>query len=97
VAACYESGQGELFTSSNSGATWTPRESYRLWYCVTSSADGNRFVAGVYGGQIYLSAGASTSGTAGYLFGEQNAAVELQYIGNGQFILLSHEGTIIPY
>jgi hypothetical protein len=88
---------GSLLTSSNSGFFWTPRDTSKKWACVASSADGNKLVAGVVDGQLYLSAGASTVGTIGYLAGEQNAAVELQYTGNGQFILLCHEGTIIPY
>src|SRR5262249_29493194 len=96
IAAAYDQ-SGSLFVSSDSGVSWTPRDTYRFWYCVASSANGNKLVAGVNGGLLYLSSSASTSGTAGYLLGNQNAAVELQYTGNGQFILLSHEGTIIPY
>jgi len=49
-------------------------------------------------GQIYTSAPSSvpgpTSGTAGYLLGNQNSAIELQYVGNGQFIPISYVGTI---
>ena len=37
---------------------------------------------------------AATTGTAGYLTGGQFTAIELQYIGNGQFFPVSHEGTI---
>ena len=39
----------------------------------------------------------TTSGTAGFLTGGQSSAVELQYIGNGQFLMISHEGTIIGF
>jgi hypothetical protein len=40
---------------------------------------------------------ATTSGAAGYLAGGQSAAIELQYIGNGQFRPLSFLGTITGY
>jgi len=36
------------------------------------------------------------AGASGYLLGGQNAAIELQYIGNNQFLPLSHEGAVIP-
>ena len=39
----------------------------------------------------------TTIGIVGYLVGGQNTAIELQYVGNGQFIALSHEGTILAY
>jgi hypothetical protein len=59
-------------------------------------------VSGVQGGwRISQNAGQSiylgvptTVGPAGYLIGGPLAAIELQYIGNGQFVPLSHEGTI---
>jgi hypothetical protein len=36
----------------------------------------------------------TTVGTSGYLTGGQGAAIELQYIGNSQFLPLKHEGSI---
>jgi hypothetical protein len=48
----------------------------------------------VYSGQIYTSAPNTTSGAAGYLTGGQNVAIELQYLGNGEFLPMSHEGII---
>jgi hypothetical protein len=55
-------------------------------------------VAGIYNGQIYTSNPATTTpGAAGYLIGGQNTAIELQYIGNGQFLPLSHEGAFSAY
>ena len=95
VAVAY---QGQIYTSTDSGATWTPRDSNRPWYSAASSADGITLVAVVYGGQIYTSGPAATTpGTAGYLLGGQTTAVELQYIGNGQFLPLSHEGAFSVY
>ena len=40
---------------------------------------------------------ATTSGAAGYLAGGQDAAIELQYVGNGQFLPLSFVGTITAH
>jgi len=89
---------GQLYTSTDSGVTWTPRDSSRNWQPVASSADGTKLVAAVSAGQIYTSVLSSvpstTTGAAGYLLGNQNSAIELQYLGNGQFLPLSHEGII---
>lgn len=52
IAAVYS---GQLYTSTDYGATWTARESSRGWYSVASSADGDKLVACVYSGQIYTS------------------------------------------
>jgi hypothetical protein len=89
---------GALYTSTDSGVTWTSRTGTGQWYSVASSADGTKLVACADAGQIYTSNSANTtSGTAGYLLGGQNAAIELQYIGNGQFLPLSHEGAFSAY
>jgi hypothetical protein len=89
---------GQVYVSSDSGVTWAPRVSVQAWYAVASSSDGTKLVAGVYGGQIYTSSSAtSTPGTTGYLLGGQNTAIELQYIGNGQFLPLSNEGAFTAY
>jgi hypothetical protein len=91
---------GYVYTSSDSGATWTqgvgaPNTS---WAGIASSADGSQIVAVTSGTYIYLSSNASTtSGTAGYLSGAQHTAIELEYVGNGIFLPLSHEGTIRAY
>jgi hypothetical protein len=74
---------------------WAATGSGRAWLSVASSADGSKLAAVVSGGQIYTSTANSTAGTAGYLTGGQSTALELQYIGNGQFHPLSHEGAII--
>jgi hypothetical protein len=86
---------------------WTPRESNRKWYSVTSSSNGSKLVAVVNGGLIYISTDSGVtwtnpipstlSGTVGYLTGEHLTAVELQYIGGGQFLPLSHEGALTAH
>jgi hypothetical protein len=95
-------GLGGWKTAQNAGQSvvtavetiWMPHASQRSWSCVASSADGSKLVAVEYQGQVYISTPSSPSGTAGSLFGSQNAAIELIYIGNGQFIPLSQTGTI---
>ena len=89
---------GQIYTSTDSGATWTPRDSNQQWYAAASSGDGAKLVAVVYGGPFYTSSSAATTpGVSGYLLGGQNAAIELQYIGNNQFLPLSHEGAFSAY
>jgi hypothetical protein len=74
-----------------------------FWSGVACSADGTRFVGVTDGstGRAYTSQPAyqttTSSGTGGYLTGGQGSAIELQFIGSGQFKPLSHEGTILGY
>ena len=88
-------GGGQIYTSTDWGVTWTPRDSSRNWTSVAAAADGSKLVAVANNGQIYTSHPNSTPGTAGSVTGGQSTAVELQYIGNNQFLPLSHEGTIL--
>ena len=46
---------GQIYTSSDSGGLWTPRESARNWRSITSSADGIKLAAVEFGGQIFTS------------------------------------------
>jgi len=92
---------GQIYLSKDSGATWAPYEVNRQWAAVASSADGSRLFAVVYGGQIYTSTGSSssttTTGTAGDLVGGRYSAIELQHMGGGLWMPLSHEGTIVGH
>jgi hypothetical protein len=86
-----------LSTSSDLGTTWKTRGPALDWNSVACSADGSRLYASVYNGPIYVcdaTQSDTTVGTAGYIAGGRSAAIELQYIGGGTFIPLSHEGTI---
>ena len=91
---------GGIYLSSNSGLTWAQVNApSNNWFCVSSSGDGSKLTAGIYGGGIYtsiasLAATTSTTGTNGYIAGTQGSAVELQYIGNGQFMPVSSAGNI---
>ena len=55
---------GWIYTSTDSGATWTPRDSIRNWQSVASSSNGNNLVAAVYNGSIYTSTDSGTNWTA---------------------------------
>ena len=102
LAACYYSSTfsapGYIFTSDDSGSTWLQRDGDAPWTAVACSADGGKLAAAAYNGNLYTSGQGSTStGTGGYLTGGYQSALELQYIGNGLFMPLSHEGTIRAY
>jgi hypothetical protein len=88
---------GQIYISADSGMTWYAHSTNRAWSSLISSSDGTRLAATVNSGQIYTSDNlnpVTTTGTAGYLLGVSNAAVELQYIGNNQFIPLSSAGFV---
>jgi hypothetical protein len=91
---------GEVYLSKDSGATWAQHFGLptSAWSGVACSADGTKLVLVANSGQIYTSSQVSTTyGTAGYLSGTRLTAIELEYVGNGIFIPLSHEGTIRAY
>ena len=91
---------GGIYLSSNSGFTWAHVNApTNNWYCVASSSDGSKLAAVVFGGGIYNSSASlavtqSTTGTNGYITGPQGSAVELQYIGNNQWMPVSSAGAI---
>ncbi|HXR04102.1 MAG TPA: hypothetical protein VN836_05275 [Verrucomicrobiae bacterium] len=94
---------GGIYASSNFGVTWVQQTNapVRTWSSIASSADGTKLAAAVNNattGGIFISQASSqtttTVGTTGYIVGGQGAAVELQYIGNGQFMPVSSAGTI---
>jgi photosystem II stability/assembly factor-like uncharacterized protein len=85
---------GELYTSTDGGVTWTPRASDQQWVAVASSADGSRLAAASRFLQINTSAASTTPGTSGAISGAALDAIELQYMGNSMFTVLSHEGSL---
>ena len=90
IAADYD---GSLYTSSDAGATWRQQQAAAYpWSGAASSGDGSRLLAVNYAGPIFLSVGTlqTTVGSAGSLSGGRGASVELQYLGAGEFTVLSH-------
>ena len=57
-------GGGPIYTSANSGLTWTGQAGSPYANSVASSSDGSRLVAAVNGGQIYTSVDIGVSWTA---------------------------------
>jgi len=99
LAAVYS--PGGIYVSTDSGNSWTLRSgapTELAWTGVTVSGDGSTIAAVPSNGQIYVSSQATTTpGTAGYIAGMRLSAIELQYIGNGQFIPISCIGTVTAY
>jgi hypothetical protein len=91
----------QVYLSSNSGVTWVPHAAPQNWSCVASSSDGTKLVAGTSPGQIFTAStgpgSSTTQGTLGGLSGIQNSSVQLLYIGNNQFVLLSSTPTIVVH
>lgn len=54
---------GQIYTSTDAGATWTARDTIRTWHRVASSASGSKLVAVTFGGQIYTSTDSGLSWT----------------------------------
>ncbi len=84
-----------VYTSDDAGVTWTPHGSSRTWSGLACSADGAKLFG--VAGQIFTGTSSTTPGASGYLTGSQYSAVELHYIGSGQFMPLSYAGTILAY
>jgi hypothetical protein len=93
------SASGQVYVSTNSGALWTARGINVSGISVASSADGAKLAVAASSDHLYITGPApvatTTMGTAGYLIGGQNTAVELLYIGNGQWLPISHDGSIL--
>jgi hypothetical protein len=92
---------GGIYTSINFGTTWTQQSGTtgKNWNCIASSASGGTLAAGVSPGSgLYYAQAAlqtvTTPGTSGGISGTQGSAVELQYIGNNQWMPVSSVGTI---
>jgi len=74
---------GQLYTSTDSGVSWTARDSNRAWRSVASSSDGTKLVASVQGGgYIYL------SNDSGLTWEAQTTAGSRDWIG----VALSSDG-----
>ncbi len=87
-------GGEQIYTSIDGGVSWIARESNRLWIWVAASADASRLVAVAIGFQIFVSEASTTLGTGGSISGTSSDAIDLQYAGDGRFIVLSHEGSL---
>jgi hypothetical protein len=96
-------GSGLLYASSNLGASWTTlTTTNQLWSGAWMSADGSKFAAsfgksGSVDGGLFSSTitpQPNTISTNSTISGSQGTAVELQYIGNNQFMPVSAIGLL---
>ena len=92
---------GLLYVSANLGTNWTSiTTTNQACSGAWMSEDGSKFAGAVSGsvsGGIYyygVSVLPNTVSTNSAISGSQGSAVELQYIGNGQFMPVSSTGTI---
>ncbi len=96
---------GKLYASANQGATWTTlTTTNQAWSGAWMSPDGSKFAAtvnqsgGIGGSIFYCNVSALpntvTTSSTGSLGGSQGSAVELQYIGGSQFIVVGSSGLI---
>lgn len=84
---------GLVWTSFDGGQNWFSRTSgNQAWFAAAISGDGTRAVAAINGGPIYTSTSATIVGTTGFLTGSQYSAIELQYVGGGQWMPISFTG-----
>ena len=90
---------GRIYTSTDSGVNWTVQTNApsAYWYSVASSSDGVKLVAVIYPGQIYTSTDSGVTWWApnsppSSFIGLQYTALELQFIGNGEFLPVSWSG-----
>jgi hypothetical protein len=93
---------GLIYASANRGATWTTlTATNQNWSGAWMSPDGSKFAAStitsgnIYGGIYYFSTGPQPNTvTTTTICGSQGSAVELQYIGNSQFIPVGSSGIL---
>jgi hypothetical protein len=87
---------GQAYTSSDSGATWAISSPQNTAMGIAISAGGTKLVSSIYDGQIFTASWLGSSNTSSaFLNGRQYDAVELQYVGNNKYVILSHEGDIV--
>jgi hypothetical protein len=86
-----------IYLTTDGGLTWLKSNAPASpWRAIASSATGN-FIATGTGTGIYAFRTSTSIGASGYLSGGPYSAVELQYVGNGQFLPLNHEGTLLTH
>jgi hypothetical protein len=91
---------GLLYASANMGTNWTALASSQAWSGAWLSSDGSKLAAtvstsgSINGGFYSAVIPPLPTTTTNSITGSQGGAVELQYIGNGQFMPVSSTGSI---
>lgn len=94
IAAVAEDEQIRI--SHDAGLTWSAQGPSKHWWGVTSSANGGKLVAAPFvpAEPLYISRTSTAPGTAGYLQGATGSVIELKYLGNGLFEVVTSSGTV---
>jgi hypothetical protein len=94
-------GPAGISISTDAGNRWTSSDPYQEWNLVACSADGTKRFAAIIEAESYFNSGPiltywpyTTPGGAGYLSCGPFSAIELQYVGNQQWLPLSSSGNI---
>lgn len=92
------SANGVLTISYDGGNSWTPTGSGSLWTSASISGNGNRMSAttGDSNASKLFTGPISTTTIVDTITGIKDSAVELVYIGNNQFAMVSSNGMTIP-
>lgn len=82
--------QGNIYSTSDLGATWISRGNYQTWAASGASSDGQHFALGVYGGHIWTSSDAGVTWTQQLNSPSENWT-SISISNDGSKILASHE------
>jgi hypothetical protein len=101
MVAVAVSDTGLIYRSVDGGAAWLAMEYTRPWSCVAMTRDGTKVLAGTHNGvsRLYTFRTATLAGVDGYVAsnGSGPSAIELQCVGDGQFISLNASGAIVLF
>ena len=92
LAATVSGTSGGIYTSTDSGLSWTLRASGLDLRSVAMSSDGSKIVTVAYGGKIYTWSGSVTATTA--ISGGFGSSATLYYTGSDTFMLGDWAGTL---
>jgi hypothetical protein len=86
--------------SLDSGASWQPSTGPSgIYWTATGAADGSRYVIGAPAAPLLVSTPrhvpTTTVGVGGSITGGRHHAIELQYAGDGKFVVLNQTGTFV--
>ncbi|MBS1768199.1 MAG: hypothetical protein JSS77_00910 [Acidobacteria bacterium] len=89
---------GKVLISYDGGNSWTPTGVGTSWNAITVAGNGSRISAAMYDGVLnkLYSGPISTTMIVDTITGIKDSAVELVYIGNNQFAMVSSNGMTIP-
>jgi len=83
---------GTIYESTDSGTSWQSTADGGSWVAVAGSSDGLSLIAAKSGAALYAGSrrSSTTPGVTGSISGGQEDALQLQYVGGGQFMPISY-------